>query len=698
MHMYNSRDNGGSGDTNNKKVSCFGFVMTYNEATGVFSVTPQDQEASKQVLGNLPRNYANWKVARAEYVSPLEHSQAKGRSLASIVEAPCTVKWSNSYQIKPAEEGGRCLYFVAASSGDIFVVFSVIPRDKSTWYHLQISFQGVALYKGMKLVKYEGAKSARSLGDSKLLFQPYFICLEEDHEKQRTYIKYGIGSDTSEKGLVYMVYNDAGPPLGIRFYSFGGGEKDVEIMDARIIEGGAQGEMECTGGTVLKDGKCVEDCHPECNGCIPMSSGSKLNTECRSCKHFSIHKRGGTIQCVAKCPVDMKAADDGVTCRCKDFVFHNDDGSSRCVSACGIAYALGSDGRTCTVKFRADARCGTNFPAPGASPGQCNPYSDGPCCSSGGWCGATEAHCTCNGCKDYRKWRADSRCGADFPAPGANPGQCDPKSDRPCCSTEGWCGASAAHCTCDGCKDFRPAKWRADSRCGADFSAPGANPSQCDPLSDRPCCSTEGWCGATAAHCTCDGCKDFRPVKWRADHRCGTRFPAPGANPGQCNPKSDWPCCSSGGWCGSTPTHCTCDDCRDYRLALWRDDGRCGTDFQASGANPGQCDPKSERPCCSTEGWCGASPAHCTCHGCKDYRLGTAKFRADGRCGTEFPAPGANPGQCNPVSDRPCCSKYGWCGATSAHCTCDDCMDYRPGMALLSSHNVVLKRYRVMML
>ena len=63
-----------------------------------------------------------------------------------------------------------------------------------------------------------------------------------------------------------MVYNDHSPPLGIRFYSFGSGEKDVEIMDARIIEGGAQGEMECTGGTVLKDGKCVEDCHPECDG------------------------------------------------------------------------------------------------------------------------------------------------------------------------------------------------------------------------------------------------------------------------------------------------------------------------------------------------------------------------------------------------------------------------------------------------
>ncbi|CAH1226468.1 Hypp105 [Branchiostoma lanceolatum] len=254
IHMYNSRTNGGSGDTKLKKVSCFGFVMTYDEESGKFIVTDKDQEASTKVFGKLPRDYINFRVARAEYRSPLEHAQKTSGALASIVEAPCTVKWSNSYQIKPAEEGGRCLYFVAASAGDIFVVFSAIPRDKTTWYHLQISYQGVTLYKGMKLVKYEGAKSARSLGDSKL-FQPYFICLDEDMAKGETYIKYGIGSDTSETGLVYMVYNDVSPPLGIRFYSFGSGEKDVEIMDARVIDGTATGEMKCTGGTVLKDGR-----------------------------------------------------------------------------------------------------------------------------------------------------------------------------------------------------------------------------------------------------------------------------------------------------------------------------------------------------------------------------------------------------------------------------------------------------------
>ncbi|XP_019641283.1 PREDICTED: uncharacterized protein LOC109482870 isoform X1 [Branchiostoma belcheri] len=367
LHMYNSFKNGGSGDTNSKKVSCFGFVMTYLEESGTFVVTPPDHEASSRIFRDLPRSYINSNVARAEYVSPLEHAKAKGNALASIVEAPCSVKWSNSYQIKPAEEGERCLYFVAASKGDIFVVFSAIPRDMTTWYHLQISFQGVALYKGMKLVKYEGAKSARSLGDSKL-FQPYFICLQEDMENMRTYIKYGIGSDTSEKGLVYMVYTDASPPLGIRFYSFGSGEESVEIMDARVIEGGTT-EMECTGGTIMQDGMCVEDCHPECEGCIPMSPGSKLDTECRACKHLFVPLESGSTRCVAECP----------------------EGT-----------ALASDGRTCGTKWRADGKCGPSFPAPLATPGQCNKDSHQPCCSGAGECGDTADHCNCDDCVDYR--------------------------------------------------------------------------------------------------------------------------------------------------------------------------------------------------------------------------------------------------------------------------------------------------------
>ena len=39
-------------------------------------------------------------------------------------------------------------------------------------------------------------------------------------------------------------------------------------------------------------------------------------------------------------------------------------------------------------------------------PGQCDPNANakkkGPCCSSRGWCGNSDAHCKCGGCIDYR--------------------------------------------------------------------------------------------------------------------------------------------------------------------------------------------------------------------------------------------------------------------------------------------------------
>eukprot|EP00058_Branchiostoma_floridae_P001424 XP_002586912.1 hypothetical protein BRAFLDRAFT_105134 [Branchiostoma floridae] len=446
-----------NGDT--YKVSCFGFVMTYHEDSGKLVVTVDDWKASYKELGRISRFLVNSIVARVEYISPLEHSQSSRSALASILEAPCEVKWSNSYQIKPAEEGGKCLYFVAASAGDIFVVFSAIPRDKTTWYHLQISFQGVALYKGMKLVKYEGAKSARSLGDRKL-FQPYFICIDEDMDKQRTNIKYGIGSDSSEKGLVYMVYSDSGDPLGIQFYSFGSGEKDIEIMDARILEGGNAGQMECTGGTIMKDGMCVEDCHPECNGCIPKSPGSKLDTECRLCMNYADRMDDGTTKCVGECPAGKKAAPNGVTCICSGLTIIRNDETKECVTACPDTHEVSDDGVTCQpktmiYKWRDDLKCGPSYTTPTANPGQCNPRSDHPCCSPGGWCGGTADHCTCSGCIDYRpKWRDDLKCGTRYPALGANPGQCNPSGTYPCCSPVGWCGNTDDHCKCSGCVDY----------------------------------------------------------------------------------------------------------------------------------------------------------------------------------------------------------------------------------------------------
>jgi len=60
----------------------------------------------------------------------------------------------------------------------------------------------------------------------------------------------------------------------------------------------------------------------------------------------------------------------------------------------------------------------------------------------------------------------------------------------------------------------------------------------------------------------------------------------------------------------------------------WLSSGRCGSEHFLQDGRPGQCDPNASAnnvgPCCSNQGWCGNSPAHCDCAGCVDYRPGGA--------------------------------------------------------------------------
>lgn len=48
-------------------------------------------------------------------------------------------------------------------------------------------------------------------------------------------------------------------------------------------------------------------------------------------------------------------------------------------------------------------------------------------------------------------------------------------------------------------------------------------------------------------------------------------------------------------------------------------------------------------------------------------------WRGDGKCGSENPNSLGLPSECNPYSDMPCCSEFGWCGNSPAHCKCEKC-------------------------
>ena len=57
------------------------------------------------------------------------------------------------------------------------------------------------------------------------------------------------------------------------------------------------------------------------------------------------------------------------------------------------------------------------------------------------------------------------------------------------------------------------------------------------------------------------------------------------------------------------------------------------------------------------------------------------RLRNDGRCGVNFPIPGTvQPTECDPTSRKnevgPCCSGSGFCGSSSDHCNCQDCINY----------------------
>jgi len=60
-------------------------------------------------------------------------------------------------------------------------------------------------------------------------------------------------------------------------------------------------------------------------------------------------------------------------------------------------------------------------------------------------------------------------------------------------------------------------------------------------------------------------------VRFRRDFRCGKRAPVlADGDPVECDPKGSAPCCSALGWCGGSPSHCSCKGCHNYRAgSFW---------------------------------------------------------------------------------------------------------------------------------
>ena len=97
-----------------------------------------------------------------------------------------------------------------------------------------------------------------------ILYQSYFVCLKET--PQSTVIEYGKSFTTTESGDVYLTMLDRDDPLFVRFYSFGNGEKPLEVVDTHIVSRRLT-KADCRGDTVLdkQTNMCVQHCHELCD-------------------------------------------------------------------------------------------------------------------------------------------------------------------------------------------------------------------------------------------------------------------------------------------------------------------------------------------------------------------------------------------------------------------------------------------------
>ncbi|GAB7340085.1 hypothetical protein MBLNU457_6576t2 [Dothideomycetes sp. NU457] len=144
----------------------------------------------------------------------------------------------------------------------------------------------------------------------------------------------------------------------------------------------------------------------------------------------------------------------------------------------------------------------------------------------------------------------------------------------------------------------------------------------------------------------------------RMDGRCGCAWE--GAT---CNPSGPF------GGCCSTDGHCTdCNEKKTRRQLNYcastgpRMDARCGCDWEGA-----TCDPSGPfGGCCSTDGWCtpcntkrqgNSTTAHASA------AIPSVSFSVNGRCGNIN-----NDALCGNSTAGACCSVFGYCGDSAAHC------------------------------
>ena len=141
--FFSGCNRGGSGSMKSEDhyICIYGLLLIYDERMGALNLDEQGFNISKKTFTMLDANLIGAEMARVEW--PADHIFQMREVVGYL---PCNVKWSNALRFDPGGEG-RCLHFTASTKGTVFVIFSVIPKDKDTWYYVQISPYGVGIFK-----------------------------------------------------------------------------------------------------------------------------------------------------------------------------------------------------------------------------------------------------------------------------------------------------------------------------------------------------------------------------------------------------------------------------------------------------------------------------------------------------------------------------------------------------------------------
>lgn len=137
---------GGSSNVqkNDLKMCVQGMVLTYDPSSGFLTMTNDDWQVSKESYPKLTMEDAESDVLMAR----VEWPESRVFDLREVIGyLPCNVKWANAMRFDPSDTEGKCLHFTASSKGTFFVIFSAIPDDKDSWYYVEISPRGVAIFK-----------------------------------------------------------------------------------------------------------------------------------------------------------------------------------------------------------------------------------------------------------------------------------------------------------------------------------------------------------------------------------------------------------------------------------------------------------------------------------------------------------------------------------------------------------------------